>query len=64
MKQEEAVHSLHVDPLLFPGHQAGASLKRGGAGRLSVAAAILFPGHQAGASLKRNLVRNKPYLFG
>ena len=37
---------------LFPGHQAGASLKRGGPGGSGAVPVALFPGHQAGASLK------------
>ena len=38
---------------LFPGHQAGASLKRIELDRRFHAVVKLFPGHQAGASLKR-----------
>ena len=37
---------------LFPGHQAGASLKQDVLRLPAPALHLLFPGHQAGASLK------------
>ena len=39
---------------LFPGHQAGASLKHVSGVQQATERLGLFPGHQAGASLKRH----------